>query len=74
MTSNQIKNAVSKSLKILACLKRLSSFLDKKKDFKQLAEIYDNMLIATMPGDFYDMNDGYPVLTSKQSRRRIYMT
>ena len=32
------------------------------------------MLIATMPGDFYDMNDGYPVLTSKQSRRRLYMT
>lgn len=31
-------------------------------------------MIGTMPGDFYDINDGFPILTKKSSRRRIFMT
>ena len=31
-------------------------------------------MVGTMPGDFYDMNDGYPMLSKKSSRRRAYMT
>lgn len=27
----------------------------------------------TLPGDFFDMNDGYPILARKNTRRRIFM-
>ena len=46
---------------------------ESKKNFKELAEIYSDLLIGTMPGDFYDMNDGFPILSKKTSRRRIFM-
>ena len=44
-----------------------------KKDFKDLADLYSDLLIGTMPGDFYDMNDGFPILSKRTSRRRIFM-
>ena len=30
-------------------------------------------MIGTLPGDFYDMNDGFPMMTRKSSRRRVFM-
>ena len=27
----------------------------------------------TLPGDFFDINDGYPILTKKNTRRRVFM-
>lgn len=30
-------------------------------------------MIGTLPGDFFDMNDGYPMLTLRSSRRRVFM-
>ena len=51
--------------------KRLAA---SKKDYSELAELLDGLLVGTLPGDFYDLNDGFPVLSKKSSRRRIYMT
>lgn len=31
-------------------------------------------MIGTLPGDFFDMNDGYPILCKRNSRRRVYLT
>ncbi len=39
-----------------------------------MAEILDDLLVGTFPGDFYDLNDGFPVLSKKSSRRRVYLT
>lgn len=27
----------------------------------------------TLPGDFFDMNDGYPMLSRKNTRRRVFI-
>ncbi|CDW87562.1 enoyl-hydratase [Stylonychia lemnae] len=45
-----------------------------KNDYKELAEACQDLLVGTMPGDFYDMNDGFPILSKKSSRRRAYWT
>jgi hypothetical protein len=47
--------------------------LSKRKTYQDLAEIFSTIYIGTFPGDFYDMNDGYPVLTKRSSRRRMYL-
>eukprot|EP00347_Sterkiella_histriomuscorum_P003397 403364454 len=46
----------------------------QKSSFKELADQYEGIMIGTMSGDFYDQNDGYPILSRKSSRRRMYMT
>ncbi len=28
----------------------------------------------TLPGDFFDMNDGYPMLSRSSTRRRIFVS
>lgn len=45
-----------------------------KRNFEELAQCYEGMLIGTIPGDFFDMNDGYPILSRKDSRLRVYIT
>lgn len=52
----------------------LNKFLSgPKKDFATLARGYGDLIIGTLPGDFFDMNDGYPMLTMRDSRRRLFI-
>lgn len=45
----------------------------RKSDFAALAKCYDGLMIGTFPGDFFDRNDGYPILTLRSSRHRVYI-
>ena len=54
--------------------KELNENLAKtKKDFKELSEIYEKLLMFTLPGDFFDVNDGFPVLSKTTTRRRVFV-
>ena len=46
----------------------------RKKDFRELAKIHRDLNVGILPGDFFDSNDGFPILTQKSSRLRLYYT
>jgi hypothetical protein len=51
--------------------KRLSQ---AKKSFADLVEAYKDLIMFTLPGDFFDMNDAYPMLSKSTTRRRVYVS
>jgi hypothetical protein len=37
-------------------------------------EAYRDLIMFTLPGDFFDMNDAYPILSLSSTRRRVFVS
>jgi hypothetical protein len=37
-------------------------------------EAYRDMIMSTLHGDFFDMNDAFPILSQSSTRRRVFVS